>query len=145
MFNFAVDKIYGKMELGEIIGYGLSALGGGGIASIFNWRINKNKAKEEVKSDEIENIRKSVEVYQTIITDLKTRNDEQAARINELTQEVDQLRKEKREAEIEHQRQIQNLQKQIVEITKALGIRANERVRDEKTGRYTKGEKNLSF
>lgn len=133
------------MELGEIIGYGLSALGGGGIASIFNWRINKNKAKEEVKSDEIENIRKSVEVYQTIITDLKTRNDEQAARINELTQEVDQLRKEKREAEIEHQRQIQNLQKQIVEITKALGIRANERVRDEKTGRYTKGEKNLSF
>lgn len=133
------------MEIGEIIGYALSALGGGGIASIFNWRINKNKAKEEVKSDEIENIRKSVEVYQTIITDLKTRNDEQNTKINELTQEVEQLRREKREAEIEHQRQIQNLQKQIVEITKALGIKANERVRDEKTGRYTKGEKNLSF
>ena len=133
------------MEIGEIIGYALSALGGGGIASIFNWRINKNKAKEEVKSDEIENIRKSVEVYQTIITDLKTRNDEQNTKINELTQEVEQLRREKREAEMEHQRQIQNLQRQIVEITKALGIKANERVRDQKTGKFVKKEECVSF
>lgn len=133
------------MELGEIMGYVATALGGGGIASIFNWKINKSKVKEELKSDEIENIRKTVEVYQTIISDLKKRNDEQNTKINELTQEVEQLRREKREAEIEHQRQIQNLQRQIVEITKALGIKANERVRDEKTGRYIKSEKNVSF
>lgn len=133
------------MELGEIMGYVATALGGGGIASIFNWKINKSKVKEELKSDEIENIRKTVEVYQTIISDLKKRNDEQNTKINELTQEVEQLRREKREAEIEHQRQIQNLQRQIVGITKALGIKANERVRDEKTGRYIKSEKNVSF
>lgn len=133
------------MELGEIMGYVATALGGGGIASIFNWKINKSKVKEELKSDEIENIRKTVEVYQTIISDLKKRNDEQNTKINELTQEVEQLRREKREVEIEHQRQIQNLQRQIVEITKALGIKANERVRDEKTGRYIKSEKNVSF
>lgn len=133
------------MELGEIMGYVATALGGGGIASIFNWKINKSKVKEELKSDEIENIRKTVEVYQTIISDLKKRNDEQNTKINELTQEVEQLRREKREAEIEHRRQIQNLQRQIVEITKALGIKANERVRDEKTGRYIKSEKNVSF
>lgn len=133
------------MEFGEIMGYVATALGGGGIASIFNWKINKSKVKEELKSDEIENIRKTVEVYQTIISDLKKRNDEQNTKINELTQEVEQLRREKREAEIEHQRQIQNLQRQIVEITKALGIKANERVRDEKTGRYIKSEKNVSF
>ena len=126
------------MEIGEIIGYALSALGGGGIATVFNWRINRSKAKEEVKSDALENIRKEVEVYQTIIAD-------QNKRIAELTQEVDALRKEKREAEIEHQRQISNLQKQIVEITKALGIKANERIRDEKTGRFIKGEKCISF
>lgn len=133
------------MELGEIMGYVATALGGGGIASIFNWKINKSKVKEELKSDEIENIRKTVEVYQTIISDLKKRNDEQNTKINELTQEVEQLRREKRETEIEHHRQIQNLQRQIVEITKALGIKANERVRDEKTGRYIKSEKNVSF
>ena len=133
------------MDIGEIMGYVASALGGGGIASIFNWRINKSKVKEELKSDEIENIRKTVEVYQTIITDLKTRNDEQNVKINELTQEVEQLRKEKREAEMEHQRQIQNLQRQIVEITKALGIKANERVRDQKTGKFVKKEECVSF
>lgn len=133
------------MEFGEIMGYVATALGGGGIASIFNWKINKSKVKEELKSDEIENIRKTVEVYQTIISDLKKRNDEQNTKINELTQEVEQLRREKREAEIEHQRQIQNLQRQIVEITKALGIKANERVRDERTGRYIKSEKSVTF
>lgn len=133
------------MEFGEIMGYAVSALGGGGIASIFNWRINKSKVKEELKADEIENIRKTVEVYQTIITDLKTRNDEQNTKINELTQEVEQLRREKREAEMEHQRQIQNLQRQIVEITKALGIKANERVRDQKTGKFVKKVECVSF
>jgi len=130
------------MNFEAIMGYVVTGigglLGGGGIMALFNWKENKGKAKEEVKSDALENIRKEVEVYQTIIAD-------QNKRIAELTQEVDALRKEKREAEIEHQRQISNLQKQIVEITKALGIKANERIRDEKTGRFIKGEKCISF
>lgn len=133
------------MEIGEIIGYALSALGGGGIATVFNWRINRSKAKEEVKSDEIENIKKSVEVYQTIISDLKASDAEKTQRINELTAEIKQLREDKLQSELNYQKQIQTLQKQIVEITKVLGIKANERVRDEKTGRYVKGEKCISF
>ena len=128
------------MEFGEILGYVVTALGGGGIATVFNWRINKKKAKEEVKSDEIENIKKSVEVYQTIISDLKASDADKTQRINELTAEIKQLREDKLQSELNYQRQIQNLQRQIVEITKALGIKANERVRDEKTGRYVKGE-----
>lgn len=128
------------MEFGEIIGYVATALGGGGIATIFNWRINKSKAKEEVKSDEIENIKKSVEVYQTIISDLKASDAEKTQRINELTAEIKQLREDKLQSELSYQRQIQTLQKQIVEITKVLGIKANERARDQKTGRYVKEE-----
>ena len=127
------------MELGEIIGYGLSALGGGGIASIFNWRINKRKANAEVKTDELENLRKTMQDFYDPL--VKKQNE----RITELESEVKVLREERREMELAYQKQIQILQKQIVEITKAIGIKVNERARDEKTGRYTKGEKNLSF
>lgn len=127
------------MELGEIIGYALSALGGGGIASIFNWRINKRKANAEVKTDELENLRKTMQDFYDPL--VKKQNE----RITELESEVKVLREERREMEFAYQKQIQILQKQIVEISKAIGIRVNERARDEKTGRYTKGEKNLSF
>lgn len=127
------------MELGEIIGYALSALGGGGIASIFNWRINKRKANAEVKTDELENLRKTMQDFYDPL--VKKQNE----RITELESEVKVLREERREMEFAYQKQIQILQKQIVEISKAIGIKVNERARDEKTGRYTKGEKNLSF
>lgn len=132
------------MDFEAIMGYVVTGigglLGGGGIMALFNWKENKSKAKEEVKSDEIENIKKSVEVYQTIISDLKASDADKTQRINELTAEIKQLREDKLQSELNYQRQIQNLQRQIVEITKALGIKANERVRDEKTGRYVKGE-----
>lgn len=127
------------MELGEIIGYALSALGGGGVASIFNWRINKRKANAEVKTDELENLRKTMQDFYDPL--VKKQNE----RITELESEVKVLREERREMELAYQKQIQILQKQIVEISKAIGIKVNERARDEKTGRYTKGEKNLSF
>jgi len=127
------------MELGEIIGYALSALGGGGIASIFNWRINKRKANAEVKTDELENLRKTMQDFYDPL--VKKQNE----RITELESEVKVLREERREMELAYQKQIQILQKQIVEISKAIGIKVNERARDEKTGRYTKGEKNLSL
>ncbi len=127
------------MELGEIIGYGLTALGGGGIASIFNWRINKRKANAEVKTDELENLRKTMQDFYDPL--VKKQNE----RISELESEVKTLRQERRDMELAYQKQIQVLQKQIVEITKALGIKTSERARDEKTGRYVKDEKNIMF
>ena len=48
------------MDFGEIMTYVGTAIGAGGLTQVVNWRINRNKAKEEVKSDEIDNIRKSV-------------------------------------------------------------------------------------
>lgn len=123
------------MELGEILGYVISAIGGGGITQFFNWRINKKKGQVEVDASEIDNIKKSVEVYQTIIAD-------QNKRISELTQEVQELRAEKREMEQSYQAQIAVLQKQIIEINRVLGINAQKTIRDRKTGRYIKAECN---
>lgn len=56
------------MDFGEIMTYAATALGGGGIASVLNWRWNKRKAAAETKQDEIEVIRKTIEeVYKPTI------------------------------------------------------------------------------
>lgn len=121
------------MDFGEIMTYVGTAIGAGGLTQVVNWRINRKKAKEEVKSDEIENIRKSIDVYQTIISD-------QNKRITELTQEVNTLREQLRIERNEHQKQIDGLQKQIIEITRVLGMENRRSIRDEKTGRFQKKE-----
>ena len=117
------------MAWGEIIGYIGTAIGAGGLTQIVNWRLNRTKAREEVKSDEIDNIKKSVEVYQTIIAD-------QSKRITELTEEVNGLREQLRNERGEYQRQIDSLQKQIIEITRVLGMQNRQRIRDERSGRF---------
>lgn len=117
------------MAWGEIVGYIGTAIGAGGLTQIVNWRLNRNKAREEVKSDEIDNIKKSVEVYQTIIAD-------QSKRITELTEEVNGLREQLRNERGEYQRQIDSLQKQIIEITRVLGMQNRQRIRDERSGRF---------
>lgn len=117
------------MAWGEIIGYIGTAIGAGGITQIVNWKLNRSKAREEVKSDEIDNIKKSVEVYQTIIAD-------QSKRITELTEEVNGLREQLRNERGEYQRQIDSLQKQIIEITRVLGMQNRQRIRDERSGRF---------
>lgn len=120
-----------KMEIGEIVGYLISAAGGGSLASVYNWRANKKKAATEAKMSEIESIHQTVEqVYKPII-------EQQNTRIRELEGEVKELRETLAFERIEHQKQLNNLQKQIVDITRALGIRANNQVRD-KNGRYIK-------
>lgn len=117
------------MAWGEIVGYVGTAIGAGGLTQIVNWRLNRSKAREEVKSDEIDNIKKSVEVYQTIIAD-------QSKRITELTEEVNGLREQLRNERGEYQRQIDSLQKQIIEITRVLGMQNRQRIRDERSGRF---------
>lgn len=122
------------MEAGEIIGYVLTALGGGGVTQFFNWRINKRRGTAEVKRDEIENIHRTVEdVYKPLI-------EQQNLRIKELESEVRELRNQLAKERAEHQESIAAMQKQIVEINRALGLNARQAIRDKKTGQFVKRE-----
>ena len=83
------------MDFQEIITYALSALGGGGVVGIANWRINKRKAKAEVKADEIENLKNTIEsIYQPIIDDLTRRVAEVEGEVRDVRAENEVLRKE---------------------------------------------------
>lgn len=118
------------METGEIIGYVLTALGGGGVTQFFNWRINKRRGNAEVKRDEIENIHRTVEdVYKPLV-------EQQNIRIKELETEVRELRNQLAKERQEHQESIAAMQKQIVEINRALGLNAKKAIRDKKTGKF---------
>lgn len=118
------------METGEIIGYVLTALGGGGVTQFFNWRINKRRGNAEVKRDEIENIHRTVEdVYKPLV-------EQQNIRIKELETEVRELRNQLAKERQEHQDAMAAMQKQIVEINRALGLNAKKAIRDKKTGQF---------
>ena len=130
------------MDLSEIFGYIASAIAGGGLTGVINWRINKGKAKAELKMSELEVISKTVEtVYEPII---KQQND----RIAQLDSEVRELRVEKKqmqkdyEAQIsqmkdEYTKQIQALEKRMLEISRAVGLQTTRQVRS-KDGRFMK-------
>lgn len=90
------------MDWGSIILAAVSALGGSGITQVFNWRLNKKKAKEEVKATEIDNMRKAmVEFYQPLLDDqnrhietLKVRIADQDTRIQQQSREISNLHKQ---------------------------------------------------
>ncbi len=122
------------MDWGEILSYVGTALGAGGVTQFFNWRYNKRKNEADVKSDEIDNMRKAMEdFYKPLV-------EQQNNRIHQLEGEVSTLREQLTVERTEHQRQIDSLQKQIVELYKAIGIQANKQLRDPKTGQFTKKE-----
>lgn len=118
------------MEIGEIITYIGTALGGGGLGWIVNWKWGRRKEAASAKSDEIDNMRKAMEEFYDPL--VKKQN----ARIAELEKEVVTLREQLAYERTEHQAQIASLQKQITEITRALGIKAARQVRNEK-GQFT--------
>lgn len=121
------------METNELVGYVLTALGSGGITQFFNWRANKKKVNSEAKAMEIENIKEIVDsVYQPLIA-------QQNARIKELENEVRDLREQRETMRAEHQKEIAKLQKQILDITRALGMKATSQVRNAR-GQFTKTE-----
>lgn len=105
------------MDWENIFETALTALIGGGLGGVLGWRMKKrkdkaevDKAEEEVKESQIDNIRKTMdEVYKPIIEDLKraiadAREDAQKAceRVNELEDKVDRLEREKRELKREN-------------------------------------------
>ena len=118
------------MEIGEIITYIGTALGGGGLGWIVNWKWGRRKEAASAKSDEIDNMRKAMEEFYDPL--VKKQN----ARIAELEKEVVTLREQLAYERTEHQAQIASLQKQITEITRALGIKAARQVRNNK-GQFT--------
>lgn len=130
------------MELGEILGYVVSAVAGGGLTGIVNWRINKKKAKAELKMSELEVISKTVEtVYEPIIK-------QQNERIAQLDTEVRELRAEKKQMQKEYEtqisqireeysKQIQSLEKRMLEISRAVGLQTAKQARSA-DGRFTK-------
>ena len=114
------------MEFGDILTVVISALGGGGITQLVNWRFNKKKNQAELKSDEIENMRKAMaDFYEPLV-------DSQNRRISELETENARLRNDMREMERTHQLQIAQLQEQILQISKAIGINAKNAIKQDK-------------
>lgn len=125
------------MEIGEIITYVGTLLGGGGLGWLVNWKWGRRKEAASVKADEIDNMRKAMEEFYDPL--VKKQN----ARIGELEAEVKTLREQLAYERKEHQaqidaqnKQIADLQKQITEITRALGIKAARQIRDAK-GQFT--------
>ena len=88
------------MDFGEIMTYIGTALGGGGIAGLLNWRWNKRKAAAETKQDEVEVIRKIIEeVYKPTIDfqeqelgKLRERAASQQERLDTQEREIAELR-----------------------------------------------------
>lgn len=97
-----LKKKHYTMDIGDIIGYVITAITSGGLVGVANWRINRRKAKAEAKQQEaeakateIENIKNTVQqVYQPIIEDLKGRLAEVENEIREVRAENIQLKRE---------------------------------------------------
>jgi len=121
------------MDIGELIGYGLTFIGGGGIAAIAMLRINKKKATVEVKVDEISALHDIIEkVYEPTIEFQKTR-------IKELASEVSSLKEQLSKERTDRQKEMELMNRRIVAITNALGLKATQQIRDDK-GRFVKLE-----
>lgn len=118
------------MELNDIIGYVITAVGGGGAGWLVNWKWGRRKEAASAKSDEIDNMRKAMADFYDPLVERQNR------RIAELEDEVKTLRDQLAYERNEHQRQIADLQKQITEITRALGIKAARQIRNNK-GQFT--------
>ena len=118
------------MDIGEIITYVGTLLGGGGLGWLVNWKWGRRKEAANVKADEIETMKKAMEDFYDPL--LKKQN----ARIAELEGEVRTLRDQLAYERTEHQKQIDSLQKQITDITRALGIKAARQIRNGK-GQFT--------
>lgn len=121
------------MDIGEIIGYISTAIGGGLFMQIIHWRTDKKKASVEIQASEIQLISETVRtVYEPII-------EQQNRRIQQLDDEVQMLREEKRNMQKDYQEQIAKLEKRMLELSKAVGLKATARARAS-NGQFIKAE-----
>lgn len=118
------------MYYNEIWGYVASAIGAGGITQLINWRYQRRKNREEIKADQIANMQKAMQdFYEPLVEKQNMRIHALEERNDQLEKEISSMRVERREMETAYQRQIVTLQDQIVQINKALGIKAQGAIR----------------
>lgn len=89
---------------------------GGGSGAFFTWRYQRKKAKAEAVTAEADAAKEIQDVYQQLITDIKTDRDEQKAYINELKEDRNHLRKDRddlRKRQDELEQQVRSLQKDV--------------------------------
>ena len=104
--------------IGEIIGYIVTFIAGGGLMTILTARFKRKKAAVEVKADEIKAMHDSIEmVYKPLIN-------QQRDRIQELEAEVKSLREQLKQEREDRQKEINVMNNQILQITSALGMKA---------------------
>lgn len=125
------------MELETIItGIG-TFVAGGGLMAILNAKTNKKKGEVEVKVDEIAALHDIIEkVYEPTIKFQKER-------ITELENEVKSLKDQLATERSDRQREMELMNKRILAITNALGLKAANQIRDER-GRFAKSESDES-
>lgn len=103
--------------LGEILTPILTFIVGGGLTALFTLKFQRKKAAVEVKTDEIKALRDAVDmVYKPLI-------DTQKDRIQELEAEVKSLREQLKQERKDRQDEISTMNKQILAITSALGMK----------------------
>lgn len=108
--------------LGEILTPILTFIVGGGLTAIFTLKFQRKKAAVEVKTDEIKALRDAVDmVYKPLI-------DTQKDRIQELEAEVKSLREQLKQERKDRQDEISAMNKQILAITSALGMKVVDEV-----------------
>ena len=89
---------------------------GGGSGAFFTWRYQRKKAKAEAVTAEADAAKELQDVYQQLITDIKTDRDEQKAYINELKEDRNHLRKDRddlRKRQDDLEQQVRSLQKDV--------------------------------
>ena len=111
-----------EMNIGEILGYIVTFAAGGGLMTILTAKFQRRKAAVEVKTDEIKAMHDSIEmVYIPLIN-------QQKDRIQELESEVKSLREQLKQERADRQDEINVMNRQILQITSALGMRAVDQI-----------------
>ena len=113
-------------------------IGGGGLVTLFTLKPTKKKAEVSVHVDEIKALHDTIDlVYKPIIEQQNKTIEQQSKRIEALEGEVKNWRKQLLEERAGCQKEIDAMNKRILAITSALGMKAFEQIRDER-GRFTK-------
>lgn len=124
--NIACTLKTETMDWQGIIPEILTFIAGGGIVGLFTIPAKKKKADVEVKVDEIKALHDTIEmVYQPTINHLNNR-------VEQLEGEVKTLRSQLASERADHQNEINLMNQQILAITKALGIKATTKIRQDK-------------
>lgn len=111
----------------------ISFVAGGGLTALVTLGAKKKKANVEVKVDEIGALHDIIEkVYEPTIKFQKER-------ISDLENQVKSLQEQLSNERVDRQREMELMNKRILSITSALGLKAENQIRDER-GRFAKAQ-----